>query len=612
MNATMISRRTAALCLQTTLAIAIAGCAVDPPRPAAVSPARKPNILLIVADDLGYSDIGAYGGEIPTPNLDALAGQGRLLTNFHVAAVCSPTRASLLTGTHHHLAGVGNMAEVVGSRIVSNQSIDAPWGESNGRGFDNVPQGYRGHLGAQALSMPQLLRDAGYRTYMAGKWHLAYDVAPPDPPRRPIGFRLKPEAMPNAMGFDRSFALMGGGGAHFAPATPPTPMDMEMYAEDDRLVPAARLPKDFHSTRDFTDRLIGYIDEGRKAGQPFFAYAAYTAPHWPLQAPDADIAAQRGRYDEGYEVIRHRRIERMKRQGVIPASMLPHPGVAGPAEGGTGPKRWHELSAEERTRESRLMEVYAAMVANLDAHIGRLVQHLRHIGEYDNTLILFMSDNGAEGAEAYIMPRPGTRIDNSLANLGRPGSLAAYGARWAEVGSAPFRYYKGFTGAEGGTIAPLIVKLPGQIRSRPASAQRLHVTDVLPTLLDAAGIPDPGQRWRDRPVHAIAGRSFHRQLESAGQLNLPGAEERVFVDELMGAGYVVKGRWKLARQPAPSSALIRRSQVPWSLFDLETDRGETRDLAAARPDIVGQLSQEWQRFISQAGVIEHEHVYSGR
>jgi arylsulfatase A-like enzyme len=463
-------RRTPAWGRLAAAAVALAALAActTPERPAAALPAlpERPNILVIVADDLGYSDLGAFGGEIATPHIDALAAGGRLLTNFHTRAVCSPTRASLLSGADHHLAGIGNMAEVVGSSVQHSRPESAPWGRAHGFDFDNIPAGYQGHLRPQALSMAELLRAGGYSTFMAGKWHLAYQVAAPDERVR-APFRLKPDALPHARGFDRSFALVQGGASHFAPATPPTPLDLTTYAEDGRVFPAAQLPRDFFSTQAFTDKLIGYIDANRATGKPFFAYAAYTAPHWPLQAPEADIAAQKGRYDAGYEVIRERRIARMTQLGLIPASMKPYPGVPGPAEGGTGPKRWAELTADERAREARLMEIYAAMVSNLDAHIGRLVDHLKRSGDYDNTLILFMSDNGAEGAEAFAPPVPGTKVDNALANLGRPGSVAAYGHRWAEVSSAPFRLVKGFTGAEGGTASPLIVKLPGQRQAHP-------------------------------------------------------------------------------------------------------------------------------------------------
>lgn len=595
-------------------AMALSACTTVQAPSESAAPSQRPNILVIVADDLGFSDLGAFGGEIATPHIDALAAGGRVLTNFHTRAVCSPTRASLLSGADHHLAGIGNMAEVVGSGVQQSRPDNAPWGKNNRFDFDDIPAGYQGHLSPQALSMAELLRAGGYSTFMAGKWHLAYQVAAPDERVR-APFRLKPDALPHARGFDRSFALVQGGASHYAPPAPPappTPLDLTTYAEDARVFPAAQLPRDFFSTQAFTDKLIGYIEANRASGKPFFAYAAYTAPHWPLQAPEADIAAQKGRYDAGYEAVRERRIARMQQLGLIPASMKPFPGVPGPAEGGTGPKRWSELSADERAREARLMEIYAAMVTNLDAHIGRLVEHLQRSGDYDNTLILFMSDNGAEGADAFAPPVPGTKVDNALANLGRPGSVAAYGHRWAEVSSAPFRLVKGFAGAEGGTASPLIVKLPGQRQGAPVTSARLQVTDVLPTVLDAAGVNNPGNRFQGREVFPIEGRSFLPALRSPAAFAAVHPADAVLADELFGTSYVVKGRWKLSQTATLQPGVSLREQTPWQLFDLRTDRGETQDLAAAHPDVVADLLQARAEYARRTGLIEQARIYTGR
>ena len=351
----------------------------------------RPNILLIMADDLGYSDLSAFGSEINTPNIDALAAHGRILTNFHTAAVCSPTRASLMTGVDHHLAGIGNMGEVVGLNIVQNKPINAPWGASNSYDFDNIPEGYHGHISEKTATMPELLSDAGYHTYMVGKWHLAYDVKAPDKDHK-RWYRVNKSALPYARGFEKSYTLVDGGGSHFAPPAVPTPLDLTMYAENDRLFPATQLPKDFYSTEFYTNKLIDYIDSSRGDGKPFFAYAAYTAPHWPLQAPQVDIDVQKGRYDEGYDAIREKRISRMKALGLIKD-------VNQVAAESIRPKRWKELTEEEKLKEAKNMEIYAAMVSNLDRHIGKLVAHLKDINEYDNTLIVFMSDDGQKARQ---------------------------------------------------------------------------------------------------------------------------------------------------------------------------------------------------------------------
>lgn len=609
---TIRHRQTRSLSVIATAAVALAACTTTGESISTLQKqAQRPNIVLIVADDLGYSDIGAFGGEIATPHIDALAAGGRMLTNFHVATTCSPTRAMLMSGADHHKVGLGNMAEVIGRYITQNRPLSAPWGAAHRYTFKNLPEGYEGHLNARSLSMAELLRDSGYHTYMVGKWHLAYQVAAPDERERSF-YRIKADALPHHRGFDRSFALVNGGASHYAPPSTPTPLDLVTYAEDARLLPATQLPKDFYSTAFFTDRLIEYIGSHRGDGKPFFAYAAYTAPHWPLHAPEADIAAQKGRYDAGYDAVRERRLERMKQLGLVAPSARAHPVMRSVAEGGTGPKRWHELTAEEKAREARLMEIYAAMVTNLDRHVGRLVAHLKKSGQYDNTLILFMSDNGAEGAPPYAQAMPGTSMDNALANLGRPGSVAAYGPRWAEVSSTPLRLFKGFTGAEGATSSPLIVKMPGPSRRLPLSDARTHVTDVLPTLLSAAGVPDPGNSYKGRAVHAIEGISLWSGLSSSGPLSVAALADRVLANETLGTGYVVRGPWKLSQTAPYSQQPTRRADIPWQLHDLRVDRAETTDLSATRPDVAAELRAEWERYVQRSGVVEQAQSYSGR
>lgn len=564
----------------------------------------QPNILLIMADDLGYSDLSAFGSEISTPNIDALAKQGRMLTNFHTAAVCSPTRASLMTGVDHHLAGMGNMGEVVGINILQNKPMNAPWGKSNTYDFDNIPEGYRGHLSPKTATLPELLSDGGYHTYMVGKWHLAYDIMQPDKNHKSF-YRINKTALPYARGFDKSFTLVNGGGSHFAPSSPPTPLDIVMYADNDRLMPAKALPKDFFSTEFYTDKLIDYIDSNYQDGKPFFAYAAYTAPHWPLQAPAEDIAEHKGRYDEGYEVIKNRRIENMKALGIIPQDATAQVAIS-------GVKKWQELSAEERRNEARAMEIYAAMVTNLDHHIGRLVAHLKSIGEYDDTVILFMSDNGAEGASAFAPPIPGTKVNNSYENMGKPGSVLAYGPRWAEVSTSAFSLFKGFTGAEGGTASPLIVKLNEQTNGAPMSTARIQVTDILPTLLDIANVDLPESNYKGKDIHLPKGESFLKALNSADTFDAIHPEGTVLADELMGASYVIRDNWKLSQQNSYNLKPVMRKDVPFRLYDLSNDRAESKDLASQHPEIVQQLKAELAEYVVQNKVVEHAKSYTGR
>jgi arylsulfatase len=536
----------------------------------------KPNVLLIVADDLGYSDIGAFGSEISTPNLDQLARSGRVLTNFHTSPNCSPTRAMLMSGADSHVAGLGSMAETTTALV---RDGVAPFGDGARYGWDSLPRGYEGYLNDTVQTMPELFKAAGYHTYMVGKWHLASTV-------NRFGKVYRPESLPNAKGFQRSFALMEGGAPHFAPTEgKSTVADRAVtYLEDDK---PATLPSDFYSSTSYTDKLIAFIDEGRKDGRPFLAYAAYTAPHFPLQAPDADIARQRGKYDAGYEVVRERRMDRQVQLGLIPAAFK---SVAS----GQGPRspNWSDMSAEQRVVEAKKMEVYAAMVESLDQNIGRLLEHLKTIGAYDNTIVVFMSDNGAHaGPRSNFADDANT--DNSLGNMGRPRSNITYGPRWAEVSATPFKLWKRYS-SEGGISAPLIVRLPND---RPGSGpvrQLAHVTDVLPTLLEAAGLkPSPH-------APAVGGQSILAELTggSPAARTQVSAGARTIAGELFGGRYVHDGEWKLlAVQPPLGNG-------SWMLFDMKADRGETNDLSKAHPAEAERLRRRYDEYASKAGVVE--------
>lgn len=568
------------------------------------SEAKPPNILMIVADDMGYSDIGAFGSEISTPNIDALVGDGRVLTKFYTAPACSPTRAMLMSGADSHRIGFGAMENNVTSLIASK---NAPFGVDFG--YDNVPDGYGGHLVDKALSMPQLFRDAGYHTYMAGKWHLAYEFG-----STPTGgsSKFKPSAFPNKKGFERSYSMLDGAGGHFAPVPgrPLTGYSKTTYTEDDVPFPATALPDDFYSSKTFTDKLLSYIDSNRADGKPFFAYAAYTAPHWPLQAPEADIAAQKGRYDEGYDVIRSRRIDKMKQLGVLPQGFVENTGLASVTSGGTGKKRWSELTPTEQAAQARAMEVYAAMVTNLDGHIGRLVQYLRDTGKYENTLIFFMSDNGSDSN-----PAAGANVTAStdLASMGSPDSTIAYGERWAEVSAAPFRLWKTFTGAEGSVSVPAVIKLPGQNQGRLPLTSTTLVKDLLPTFLDMANLPIPQGTYGGKEIVPITGVSLRSPLhsnESSPQVR-PAMETIAF--EYLGQGYVQRNDgWKLSRSTLPGAPARSHADVPWRLFNIDQDRGETRDLAAERPDILESLKKEWEQYVLDNHVLLPAQLPAGK
>lgn len=533
---------------------------------------------MILADDLGYSDIGAFGGEISTPHLDTLAASGRLLTSFRASPVCSPTRAMLMSGTDHHQVGLGTMAEYVNRMVNGNV---APWGASNQYGFGNVPAGYEGFLNDRALSMPELLRDAGYHTYMVGKWHLA-TIPGTSPSYRAASY-------PNAKGFEKSFALLQGGAPHFAPVpNAPTAGDLGVtYLEDDKNV---SLPSDFYSSTTFTDKIISYIEADRVDGKPFLAYAAYTAPHWPLQAPDEDIAKYAGKYSEGYEVIRERRISRQKALGLIPADFTPYPGLESNIQ---QRPRWSELSAAQKASEARKMEIYAAMVDNLDRNIGRLIKYLKDTGQYERTLIVFASDNGPSGEGSNFANDANT--DNSFDNMGRKRSNIAYGERWAEVSAAPFRGRKTFT-TEGGVTVPVVVKLPNQAGKEPPASDSMHVSDLLPTFLEVAGVANPGAAYKGRSVVPITGVSLMARLQN--RTEAVRSTDNVVAGELFGGRYVVRDNWKLVSVPhAPFG------DGSWMLFDLNNDRGERSDLFASRPVVAASLLSDYEQYAKRVGVV---------
>ena len=529
----------------------------------AASPSLRPqpNILLIVADDLGYTDLGAFGGEIKTPNLDALAAAGVRLTQFYSAPSCSPARAMLMSGTDHHLAGLGNMAEEL---------------RANQQGHP----GYEGFLNTRVAALPELLRSAGYHTYMTGKWHLGVTA----------------ETSPAARGFERSFALTKGGAGHFSdlPLVGPAPAT---FREDGALAP---LPKDFYSSRFYSERLIEYLDNRPDDGRPFFAYLAYTAPHWPLQASAESIAKYAGRYDAGYEAIQAARMAKMRELGLLLPGMqatLQLPGETA----------WARMPPEDRRIAARKMEIYAAMVDDLDRYLGKVLDLLKRRGELDDTFIFFMSDNGPEGAHLEVGWDPlkawvAECCDNGLENMGQPDSYLWTGPDWARASAAPFRMFKAFT-TEGGIRVPAIVHYPKLIPGGGIRRSMSTVMDVLPTILEVAGIEHP-RIFQGREVLPLRGASLLPALTGASAT--VHGDNYVMGWELFGRRAIRQGDWKIVWEPSGIPWAPRDSTVAvdrWRLYNISNDASERVDLARDQPDRLRDLIAHWGNYARETGVV---------
>jgi len=523
--------------------------------------AAKPNILLIVADDLGYSDISPFGGNINTPRITNLAKEGMRFSDFHVQPTCSPTRSSLLTGNDNHIAGMGIMSE-----------MDYP--ELHAL---NLP-GYSGNLSKQVVTLPEVLRDNGYHTYMTGKWHLGEG-----PGRDPFD-----------RGFEQTFILTTGGGSHWNDRRPLSPLQKMEYTSNGKIVD---LPTDFYSTRNYTDSLISYIDKNKTDKKPFFAYLSYTAAHDPLHAPKEYIEKYKGKFDMGWDSLRMQRLNNLKALGIIPAdfSRLPdNPSIP----------KWKSLSHDHQEEFARDMEVYAAMLDYMDMSIGRVFDYLKKEGIYDNTIVIFISDNGANGAIASTYPGNGdgkyfSTFNNALDNRGLKGSYCETGPGWAQASSSPFRFFKSFT-TEGGIRAPLIIKTPGNMKNAGQWNQSfVHVTDLMPTILEYAGADYPRQ-YKGNEIHPYIGKSIYPILKG----------DSVSVHTADGMGWelfemkaYIKGKWKILRLPQPMGT------GAWQLFDLEKDPAETNDLSSQFPAIKEQLIKAWNEYALRNEVHDHKGHY---
>lgn len=521
---------------------------------------NRPNVLLVMADDMGWTDLGSFGSEIDTKNLDQLAVEGVKFTDFHVSVSCSPTRSMLLSGTDNHLAGLGNMGE-----MLTPEQIGQP--------------GYEGHLNDRVMSLAEVMRENGYHTYMAGKWHLGHD----------------PESYPHARGFDRSLSMLFGGASYWSDMFGMLAVHEEVaeYVLDDKLL--SELPKDFYATRNYADFLIDAIRENRGDGKPFFAYLAFTAPHDPMHVPEPWLSKYRGDYDEGYSVLKERRSASAKQLGLIAEeAKMPDPYHLEPYESVTP---WNALSDEQQSIEARGMEVYAGMVSNMDYHYGRVVNFLKDIGEYDNTIVIFLSDNGPN--PWYSEDYPGNKgskwfaqFNNSLENIGHPLSHYAYGMGWGSASAGPLDLFK-MTVAEGGIRSPLLIAGPG-IKDGHQVDAFAYVWDIMPTILEFTGVSHP-ETFNGTRIEPLRGKSLVGVLM--------GSTELVYSpDEFIG-GEMQNGKWMRQGDFKAVSVAPPYGTGAWHLYDIAKDPGETNDLSEERPDLLAKLKAAWKEYADDVGVV---------
>ena len=525
----------------------------------------RPNVLLIVVDDVAFNDLSLLGSEIRTPNIDALAREGVFLTNFHTSPNCSPTRAMLFSGTDSHNAGLGNMFE----DLAPNQ--------------EGKP-GYEGYLNFRVAALSELFLESGYNTYMTGKWHLG----------------LTRETSPAARGFERSFAPLQGGAGAFSNMLPIVGPDKALYRVNGEQLDT--LPEDFYSTKFYTELMQEYISADLDDGKPFFAYLSYTSPHWPLQAPQESIARYKGVYDAGYDSLVEQRLQNLKDRGLVDAGVEPFPRLL-------DEKPWDELSPEEQRYQAKIMEIYAAMVDDVDVYIGRIIDYLREIGEYDNTVIFFMSDNGPEGhAMQHSFPEVAewaqVCCDNSYENLGNPDSYVWLGPNWARAGNTPLRMFKGYT-SQGGVRAPAFFHYPRAMQRAVMNDSIITVKDVMPTLLELAGIEHPGAgMFQGREVIAMEGRSVVPVLTGArASIREPGD----FMGwELFGKQALRQGDWKILYVPSIPSRDVRLPVLKpgqWQLYNLADDPAEMNDLALSNPEKLQEMLALWEQYTQEINFI---------
>ncbi len=510
--------------------------------------ADRPNIAIIMADDMGFSDIGCYGGEIETPNLDRMADQGIRFTQFYNNARCCPTRAALLTGLYPHQTGLGHMVDAV----------------SRGGG-------YYGEINRNCVTIAEVLGSSGYSTYMSGKWHVSRSVKEEDKSNWPL-----------QRGFDRFFGTITGAGSYYDPGT------LTMMNQPVKASPG------FYYTDAISDTACSFLISHNKIDkdQPFFLYVAYTAPHWPLHAPEDVIGKYQELYEQGWDILRSKRFEKLKELGVIDNDMqLSERDLKVPAWEGVKDKQW----------QARRMAVYAAQIDIMDRGIGRIIETMEKQGQLDNTLIIFLSDNGgcAEDwepgtewvrryAPSHNFGGTGLKFGNNTGIIPGPDSTySSYGIEWANLSNTPFRWYKHY-GHEGGVATPMIIHWPEKLKD--AGSMRTQVSgiiDIMATIVDVSGTKYP-ELYNGNAIIPMAGVSLFDAAVSNGEI-----ERDSYFFEHEWNRYIRKGKWKL----------VALSDGKWELYNMEKDRTELNDISEEYPELVEELKDEWERWAWKTKVL---------
>jgi len=531
-----------------------------------LSTAKQPNVVVILADDLGYSDLASYGSEINTPNIDQLASEGVRFSNYHTSASCAPTRAMLLTGVDSHRAGVANIAE-----SMPPEQTHSPF--------------YNATLNLNAITVATLLKEAGYHTYMTGKWHLGYKES---------------ELRPFNRGFERTMMMADSGADNWEQRSYlPHYLKSHWYADGEEY----DLPDDFYSSEFLVDKAIEFIDSNKDDDKPFFSYIPFQAVHIPVQAPKEFTEKYMGVYDQGWDVLRKKRQTGVKEQGLIAADA--------PMRDMHTTDNWDALTVEEQRFHSKSMAVYAGMVDAMDYNIGRFIQYLKDTGEYDNTIFIFTSDNGAEpsdpGEMSKLFPLMMMRLgyNRDYETLGEKGSYGYIGDDFASAAAGPLSYYKFFSG-EGGIRVPMIIAGPAVPDNKKGSINHAmsYVKDLAPTILELANVEHPGTDYNGLAIEPVTGKSLVDL--TAGRVDKVHPKDEYIAYEIGGNAAVIKGDYKIMRNGAPVG------DEKWHLFNLAVDPGETKDLASTEPEKLAELINDYAHYVEANGVLPMPDGYEQR